>query len=76
MDIDAHLGRRLYHRRRLLHWTQQRLGAAVGVRFQQIQRYESGANKISAAKLWAMAKALGVPIGYFFEGLSEGGENH
>ncbi|MBV9996902.1 MAG: helix-turn-helix transcriptional regulator [Caulobacteraceae bacterium] len=71
--IDAHLGKRVCHRRRMLQWTQQRLGSAVGVRFQQIQKYESGVNKISAARLWAIANALGVPVTYFFEGLDEHG---
>jgi transcriptional regulator with XRE-family HTH domain len=69
MDIDCHLGRQLFLRRRLLGWTQQQLAASVGVRFQQIQKYESGQNKISAGRLWRLALALGVPVGYFFEGL-------
>src|SRR5271154_6529737 len=71
-DIDLHLGKRLRRRRRLLGLTQQQLAAVVGVRFQQIQKYECGANKISSARLWAIAAALDVPVGYFFEGL-EGG---
>lgn len=71
-DIDLHLGKRLRRRRRLLGLTQQQLAGAVGVRFQQIQKYECGANKISSARLWAIAAALDVPVGYFFEGL-EGG---
>jgi transcriptional regulator with XRE-family HTH domain len=71
-DIDLHLGKRLRRRRRLLGLTQQQLASAVGVRFQQIQKYECGANKISSARLWAIAAALDVPVGYFFEGL-EGG---
>jgi transcriptional regulator with XRE-family HTH domain len=71
-DIDLHLGRRLRRRRRLLGLTQQQLAAVVGVRFQQIQKYECGANRISAARLWRIAEALEVPISYFYDGLGEG----
>lgn len=69
-DIDVHLGKRLRRRRRLLSLTQQQLASAVGVRFQQIQKYECGANKISAARLWSLARALDVPVGYFYEGVA------
>ena len=69
-DIDLHLGKRLRRRRRLLGLTQQQLADAVGVRFQQIQKYECGANRISAARLWALSEALEVPVGYFYDGLS------
>ena len=70
-DIDLHLGRRLRRRRRLLGLTQQQLASAVGIRFQQIQKYECGANRISAARLWQLAEALEIPIGYFYDGLSD-----
>lgn len=70
-DIDLHLGRRLRRRRRLLGLTQQQLGAQVGIRFQQIQKYESGANRISAARLWQLAEALESPVTYFYDGLDE-----
>jgi transcriptional regulator with XRE-family HTH domain len=70
-DIDVHLGKRLRRRRRLLGLTQQQLAGAVGVRFQQIQKYECGANRISAARLWQLSEALEVPVGYFYDGLSE-----
>ena len=50
--------------------TQVQLGAAVGVRFQQIQKYETGTNRVSASRLWKIAGTLGVPVTYFFEGLS------
>ena len=73
-DIDLHLGKRLRRRRRLLGLTQQQLADAVGVRFQQIQKYECGANRISAARLWRLAEALEVPVGYFYDGLSAGAE--
>ena len=68
-NIDLHLGKRLRRRRRLLGLTQQQLASAVGVRFQQIQKYECGANRISAARLWELSEALEVPINYFYEGL-------
>src|SRR5512146_1857873 len=68
--IDIHLGRRLRRRRRLLGLTQQQLAGACGVRFQQIQKYECGANRISAARLWQLSEALEVPVGYFYDGLS------
>lgn len=68
--IDLHVGQRLRQRRCVLGLTQQRLAEAVGIKFQQIQKYESGANRVSASRLWALAEALGVPVSHFFEGLS------
>jgi transcriptional regulator with XRE-family HTH domain len=70
-DIDLHLGKRLRRRRRLLGLTQQQLANAVGIRFQQIQKYECGANRISAARLWQLAEALQAPVSYFYDGLTE-----
>jgi transcriptional regulator with XRE-family HTH domain len=70
-DIDVHLGKRLRRRRRLLGLTQQQLAGACGVRFQQIQKYECGANRISASRLWQLSEALEVPVGYFYDGLSD-----
>jgi len=70
-DIDLHLGKRLRRRRRLLGLTQQQLADSVGVRFQQIQKYECGANRISAARLWSLSEALEVPVGYFYDGLAD-----
>ncbi|MDB5431442.1 MAG: Cro/Cl family transcriptional regulator [Caulobacter sp.] len=70
-SIDVHLGKRLRRRRRLLGLTQQQLAGSVGVRFQQIQKYECGANRISAARLWQLSEALEVPVGYFYDGLSD-----
>ena len=60
--IDIHLGRRLRRRRRILGLTQQQLAGACGVRFQQIQKYECAANRMSAARLWQLAEVLEVPI--------------
>jgi transcriptional regulator with XRE-family HTH domain len=73
--IDTHLGKRLRRRRRLLGLTQQQLAEACGVRFQQIQKYECAANRMSAARLWRLAEALEVPVSYFYEGLAEGGRD-
>ena len=70
-DIDLHVGKHLRRRRRLLGLTQQSLAEQVGIRFQQIQKYECGANRVSAARLFELSEALFVPVQYFYEGLSE-----
>lgn len=72
--IDLHMGRRLRRRRLLLGLTQQQLGSATGVRFQQVQKYECAANKMSAVRLWTLAQALEVPVTYFYDGLPGGKE--
>lgn len=68
-DIDAHVGQRLRQRRWLLGLTQQQLGDRIGIKFQQVQKYETGQNRISASRLWELASATSVDISYFFEGL-------
>lgn len=70
-DVNTHLGRVLRRRRRLLGLTQTQLAEAVGVRFQQIQKYESGANQMSASRLFELAKATQLPVAEFFAGLEE-----
>lgn len=70
-DVDLHLGKRLRRRRRLLGLTQQQVAEGVGIRFQQVQKYECGANRISAARLWQLAQVLEVPVSYFYDGLTE-----
>jgi transcriptional regulator with XRE-family HTH domain len=65
--IDVHVGTRLRQRRVLLGQNQATLGKALGLTFQQIQKYENGANRISASKLYEFATVLDVPISYFFE---------
>ena len=75
-EIDIHLGRRLRRRRRLLGLTQQELAHACGVRFQQIQKYECAANRMSAARLWQLAEVLEVPVSYFYEGLTRDQREH
>ena len=67
--VDLHIAKRLRQRRVHLKKTQMQIGTSVGVRFQQIQKYECAANRISASRLWRLARALEVPPGYFFEGL-------
>lgn len=68
-NTDLHVGKRLRRRRRLLGLTQQQLAESIGIRFQQIQKYECGANRITASRLFELAVALNVPVNYFFEGL-------
>jgi transcriptional regulator with XRE-family HTH domain len=70
--VDLHIGKRLRRRRRLLGLTQQQVAGAVGIRFQQVQKYECGANRISAGRLFELSSALSVPVQYFFEGLAQG----
>jgi transcriptional regulator with XRE-family HTH domain len=70
-SIDLHIGQRVRHRRWLLGMTQQDLAQGIGVRFQQIQKYESGANRISASRLFDLARALDVPVAFFYIGLGE-----
>lgn len=67
-EVDRDIGRRIRRRRRLLGLTQLQLGHAVGMRLQQIQKYESGVNRVSAGKLFQIATALRAPMSYFFEG--------
>ncbi|MEO1040257.1 MAG: helix-turn-helix transcriptional regulator [Pseudomonadota bacterium] len=74
-EIDHHVGKRLRRRRRLLGLTQQQLAQAVGIRFQQVQKYECGANRVSASRLFELAEALDVPVQYFYEGLQGRGES-
>lgn len=68
-QIDEHIGERIRLRRTELGLTQERLAASLAVSYQQIQKYESGANRIAADSLWRLALRLEVPISYFFDGL-------
>ena len=69
--VDAHVGQRIRHRRWMLGMTQQQLGDAVGIKFQQIQKYETGMNRVSASRLWDIGRVLNVSVGFFFEGIGE-----
>ncbi|MCH2251217.1 MAG: helix-turn-helix domain-containing protein [Cognatishimia sp.] len=68
--IDVLVGKRIRARRHALSVSQSELGEAIGVKFQQIQKYETGANRVSASRLWAIAEHLGVDVVYFFEGIA------
>ncbi len=70
--VDIHVGRRVCEKRLSLGYNQSDLGRALGLTFQQIQKYEKGANRISASKLWDTAQFFGVDIGEFFKGLERG----
>jgi len=70
-SVDVLVGRRLRARRRLLGYSQQALGDACGVTFQQIHKYEAAVCKMSVLMLWKLANALDVEISYFFSGLTE-----
>ena len=67
--VDEHVGKRLRQRRWLVGMTQQKLAEHVGIKFQQIQKYETGANRVSASRLWDIASTLDVSINFFFDGL-------
>ena len=69
--VDVHVGKRVRHRRWMVGMTQQQLAGKVGIKFQQIQKYETGMNRISASRLWDIAEALSVPVSFFFEGIDE-----
>lgn len=68
--VDLHIGSRIRLRRKLLAISQTDLADALGLTFQQVQKYERGSNRVSASKLYEIAQRLDVSIGFFFEGLS------
>lgn len=70
--VDVHVGARVRLRRTLLGMSQERLGDALGLTFQQVQKYERGANRIGASRLYDLARALQVPVGFFFDDLPDG----
>ena len=65
--IDVHVGGRVRLRRTLLGMSQEKLGEALGLTFQQVQKYERGVNRIGASRLFDLARVLDVPIGFFFD---------
>jgi transcriptional regulator with XRE-family HTH domain len=69
--IDGQVGNRVRLRRMLIGMSQEKLGELLGLTFQQIQKYEKGVNRIGAGRLYQVAHILGVPIGYFYEGMIE-----
>lgn len=71
-NVDVHVGKRIRHRRWMIGMTQQQLAEKVGIKFQQIQKYETGMNRVSASRLWDIAQSVDVPVSFFFEGLDDG----
>lgn len=69
--VDVHVGKKIRQRRWLVGMTQQKLAEAVGIKFQQIQKYETGTNRVSASRLWDIADALEVDVAFFFDGLKQ-----
>jgi transcriptional regulator with XRE-family HTH domain len=69
--VDIHVGGRVRMRRAALGMSQEKLGDALGLSFQQIQKYERGTNRVSASRLYEMSRVLAVPISYFFDGYSD-----
>ena len=69
--VDLHVGGRVRLRRKLVGISQEQLADALGLTFQQVQKYERGSNRVSASKLYAIARTLGVPIAFFFDGLAD-----
>ena len=69
LDVDHYVSLRIRQRRIMLGLTQQQMAELIGVTYQQAHKYETGINRISAGRLYQIAQALGVEVGYFFEGL-------
>lgn len=74
-SFDEHIGMRLRQRRALMGMTQEKLADAVGITFQQVQKYENGANRISASRLYEFSNILDIPVDYFYEG-TQAGKKH
>ena len=68
-DVDRHIAARMRARRIMLGMTQQQIAELIGVTYQQAHKYENGMNRVAAGRLYSIAQALGVEVGYFFEGL-------
>jgi len=69
--VDLHVGGRVRMRRKLLGVSQEQLADSLGLTFQQVQKYERGANRVSASKLYEIARTLQVPVSFFFDGLAD-----
>src|SRR5260221_8694906 len=70
--VDTHVGSRIRLRRTIVGMSQEKLGKAIGVTFQQVQKYERGVNRVSAGMLWRLGQALDVPVPFFFEDFAAG----
>ncbi len=73
--IDIHVGSRVRLRRTLLGMSQEKLGGAIGLTFQQVQKYERGANRIGSSRLYDLSRVLDVPVGFFFEDIPSSAAN-
>src|SRR3954464_2505831 len=69
--VDLHVGARIRMRRKILGISQEKLAEDLGLTFQQVQKYERGANRVSASKLYEIARSLKTPVVYFFDGLND-----
>ena len=69
--IDVHVGSRVRLRRTLLGMSQEKLGEALGLTFQQVQKYERGANRVGASRLYDLSRVLDVPVSYFFDDMND-----
>lgn len=69
--VDRHVGNRVRMRRLLVSMSQEKLGELLGITFQQVQKYEKGSNRVSASRLYQIARVLGVPVQYFYDELKE-----
>ena len=74
--IDVHVGRRVRLRRTLLGMSQEQLGEALSITFQQVQKYERGSNRISSSRLWDIGQILDVPVSFFFDDMSDDTKDH
>ena len=72
-EVDRYVGARIRERRILLGLTQQQMAQLIGVTYQQAHKYEKGINRVAAGRLYSIARALGVEVSYFYEGLQSGG---
>jgi transcriptional regulator with XRE-family HTH domain len=72
-EVDRYVGARIRERRILLGLTQQQMADLIGVTYQQAHKYEKGINRVAAGRLYSIARALGVEVSYFYEGLQTGG---
>jgi transcriptional regulator with XRE-family HTH domain len=70
-DVDTHIGQRLRQRRTMMGLSQESVARAVGITFQQVQKYEKGTNAMNAGRLYEFANFMNVPVAYFFDGLEQ-----
>lgn len=73
--VDVHVGKKLRLQRTIMGFSQEALAKAVGITFQQVQKYERGINRMSASRLFDFAKVMNVEVSYFYEGFNESGES-